>query len=138
MQGERRLACVSLETGKETWRTTLRLKNPQFSSLLAADDKVFYGCEGLLAFVADSKKFTSLVDVKIGEGGLADREDAWRARLDLDKVEKEEGGAKKAQKIWKDRVEKHGPLQCATPAIFDGRLIVRLNDGIACYDLRAK
>ena len=38
-QGKRRLACVELATGKEAWSTTLDLSSPQYTSLVAADNR---------------------------------------------------------------------------------------------------
>ena len=39
-------------------------------------------------------------------------------------------------KIFKREIGDQGPLACATPAVTDGRLYVRMRDKLACYDLR--
>ena len=138
VQGERRLACVDLETGEERWTTTLRLKSPQFTSLLAADDKVFYACEGLLAFEATAQAYRPLVDGKFGEDGLLATAKDHRRRLALDELEKQAGGRKKAAELWAKSIGGSGPLECASPAFFDGRLLLRTAKGLTCYDLRVR
>ena len=52
-----------------------------------------------------------------------------RHKLDEIKDEKE------AEKQYRNKVERHVPVPCSTPAIADGRLYVRLKKGLACYVL---
>lgn len=137
VQGEKRLAAVDIATGDELWSANLDLASPQYTSLVAADDKVFYAYDGLLCFAADRAEFRPLIDVKFNKAGLMATEDAQRKLLKLDEVEKKPNGLEESTKIYKREIGDQGPLPCASPAIVDGRLILRLRDRVACYDLRA-
>jgi outer membrane protein assembly factor BamB len=130
-QGERKLACIDAKTGDEKWVTELKLRNPQFTSLVAADGKVLYAYETLLWFAADPAGFKPLAQVRLDEAGVIATEATHRARLKLDEVKDE----KEAEKIYRNKVERHGPVACSTPAIADGRLYVRIKNGLACYVL---
>lgn len=134
-QGEKRLACVNLATGKAAWNTTLDLARPQYTSLVAGDNKVIYSCDGLLLFEATDEDFNPLVEAKMNREALLASEETHRGLLNLDEIEKEEGGLEKAQRIYNSQVEKFGPLACATPALNGGRLYVRTPQGIVCYNL---
>ena len=136
VQGERRLACVDLETGKADWMVTLNYRQPQYSSLVAADGRVFYALEGLLCFNATPEKFQPLIDAKMDGSGLLAAEKFYRELLELDELEKQPGGLEKSQKLLQKKIGQHGPLQCASPALADGKIFIRLKNGIACYDLR--
>lgn len=136
-QGEKRMACVNLKTGKAAWSTTLDLATPQYTSLVAGDNKVFYACDGLLMFAASDDGFNPLFQAKMNREALLASEALHRQQLKLDEVEKGEGGLEKAQQIYNAQVEKAGPLPCATPALNGGLLYVRTPQGIVCYDLRA-
>jgi len=135
-QGARRLVCVDVETGEARWTTTLRLRDPRFTSLVAADRKIFYTCEGILGFAARDDAYTPLFVAKIDDKGLLASEAWHRERLGTDALEKEPDGEKKAQRLYRKKLESNGPLHCVSPAFADGRLVVRLNKGLACYDLR--
>ncbi len=136
VQGDKRLACVDIETGKAAWSTTLDFRRPQYTSLIAADGKVIYALEGMLCFKATSESFEPLIEAKMDETGLLGSEDFFRVKLGLNKLESEPGGLAKAEKLFEQKIGRHGPLPCATPAIADGKLFVRLKKGIVCYDLR--
>lgn len=138
VQGERTLACVELATGEECWNTTLDLENPQYTSLIAGDGKVFYAHDGLLAFAARGDEYAPLVVGKIDRDGLLASETTFRRLLNLDALEAEPEGLEKAQKLYQSRIGQHGPLRCSSPALVDGRLYVRLAGALACYDLRAE
>ena len=133
-QGEQRLACVSLESGQAAWSILLDIGRPQYTSLASADGKVFYTCEGILSFAASSEDFRPLMEGKINAAGLLATKDHFRRLLDLDKVEREADGQQKALKLYQQQVGSHGPLECASPALSGGKLIVRLKNGLACYD----
>jgi outer membrane protein assembly factor BamB len=133
VQGEKRLACVDLESGEEEWMTNLDLGRPQYTSLVAADSKVYYALEGMLCFAATDKEFKPLIAGKIDVNGLLATEAAHRELLKLDELPQG-----KAEKEYQSKVGRHGPVACASPAIADGRMFLRLKNGIACYDLRAK
>ncbi len=134
-QGERRICCVNLETGEEAWSDSLDLGNPQYTSLVAADGKVYYACEGLMWFAADPTDYQLLVEAKIDRSGLLATKAALRKRLNMDELEKTPEGLDKANKLYAQEVGQHGPLACASPAIAGGRLYLRLKSGLACYDL---
>jgi len=135
VQGERRLACVDLETGKPHWSTLLDLNQPRYTSLLAADGKIIYGFDGLLLFRASKKRFEPLVTGKIDNKGLLADEQAFREKLGMDKLERTAEGQRTAEQLWR-KTFNNGPLTCTTPALSDGRIYIRLKKGIACYDLR--
>ncbi|MEX2213696.1 MAG: PQQ-binding-like beta-propeller repeat protein [Phycisphaeraceae bacterium] len=135
VQGERTLACVDLKTGDEKWQTELKHDDPRYTSLIAADGKVLYACEGLLWFAAEPAKFTPLLDLKMDDTGVIATADVHRKRLNLDELKAQPDGEKKAEQLYRSKVERQGPLKCSSPAIVDGRLIVRLKDGLVCYEL---
>lgn len=134
VQGEKRIACVNLETGDEEWRTTVDLGQPQYTSLVAADNKVFYALEGLLGFAAIPDEFTPVINAKIDADGLLASEASLRTLHGIDELEKQDQGA--AEKLYQAKIGRQGPVVCATPALADGRLYVRMKNAIACYDLR--
>lgn len=137
VQGERRLACVSLKDGKQQWSTLLDLSRPQYTSLIAADNKVFYGHGGVLMFEATPERFRPLAVGKIDGDGLLATEESFRKKLGLDELEKTPAGQRKALQLYEKTVGNNAPLRCATPAIAGGKIFVRLKDSVACWDLSA-
>ncbi len=137
VQGERRLACVNLSDGKAAWMTNLDMNRPRYTSLIAADGKVFYGFEGVLAFAASADKFQQLMNAKVDATGLLADEQTFRKMLKMDELEKTAEGQAQAERLWRDKIGKSGPVACTTPAIANGKMYVRLKQGIACYDLSA-
>jgi outer membrane protein assembly factor BamB len=137
VQGERRLACVGFKTGQEQWATQLNLKDPRFTSLLAADNKVFYACEGVLCFEATPAEFKPLYIAHLNADGVLGTEETQRRLLNLDALEKEKDGTKKAEQRWRSQVESKGPAKATTPAFWNGKLYIRTASGIVCYDLTA-
>lgn len=134
VQGERRLACVSLADGREAWSTTLDLESPQYTSLVAGDGKVIYAFGGLTMFAADPAAFRPLVDAKIDRHGLIAAEKLLRERLKLDEIERKPNGQEQALKIYQREISNQGPLPCSSPALAGSRLYIRLRDRLACYD----
>ena len=134
VQGDRRLACVALDTGKTKWQTMLDLNRPRYTSLIAADNKVFYAFDGLLAFAAKDK-YQPLMQAKINREGVLADEAAFRKLLGINELEKTAEGQKEAELVMRKEFG-NGPLVCTTPAISDGFMYIRLKRGIACYDLR--
>lgn len=134
VQGDRRLACVELATGKTKWQTMLDLNRPRYTSLIAADNKVFYAFDGILAFEARDR-YKTLMQAKINRDGVLADESTFREMLGIDELEKTAEGQIEAEVIMR-REFSNGPLVCTTPAIADGFMFIRLKRGIACYDLR--
>jgi hypothetical protein len=89
----------------------------------------------VLCFEATPKEFTPLFNAKVDDAGLLNTEDALRELHGVNALAKESQG--KAEKLYQSKIGKQGPLTCATPAIADGRMYVRLKNALACYDLRA-
>lgn len=137
VQGEKRLSCVDLKTGEETWSTTLDLASPQYTSLVAADGKVIYAYEGVLCFAAEPQEFRRLYETKFDKQGLMVTEKALRKQLKLDEVERKPNGLEESTLIYQREVSNQGPVACTSPAIVDGRLILRFRNALACYDLGA-
>jgi len=136
VQGERKLACVRLEDGKEAWTTDLNMKDPRYTSLVASDGQVMYALEGLLTFATDPKEFRLVYHGLVDREGVLADEATHRQLLKLDELPISSEGQKEAEKKWQQHVLDAGPLSCTSPAISDGRLYVRLKNGLACYDLR--
>lgn len=137
VQGEKRLACVDLETGKDTWSTLLDLARPQYTSLVAGDGKVIYAYDGLLMFAADPKEFRPLIDAKFDKEGRMDTEDHLKKALGIDELEKQADGLEKAARVYDQQISGSGPTACCSPALVDGRLYLRMKSDLRCYDLRA-
>lgn len=138
VQGDRRLACVDLASGETRWNATLDMAGPRYTSLIAADAKVFYTFDSVLCFRATSAGFRPLMTALIDDTGLLADETAFRAMLDLESLEKTAEGQKESQQIWRKKFNNSGPLACASPAIADGKLFLRTKKGLACFDLTAK
>lgn len=136
VQGEKRLACVNLETGEGEWMTNLDLGRPQYTSLVAADSKVYYALEGLLCIAATADDFQPHFNAKFDDTGLIATEASLRKIHGIDALEKEDQG--KAERLYQSKIGRQGPVACASPAIADGRMFVRMSNGIACYDLNAR
>ena len=137
VQGERRMACVELATGKAAWMTTIDLEKPQYTSLIAGDGKVIYAHRGVLSFRATPEAFQPLIQSRIDGEGLMATEEQFRTLLKLDEIEQEPNGQQRALKLYQQKVGKHGPLDCCTPAIANGRLFLRLKNAVASYDWTA-
>ncbi len=119
VQGERRLACVELKSGAEKWTTLLNRRRPEYTSLVAADGKVCYALEGALWFSADPSAFKPIMEGRLDDGAVIASTEVHESR--------------KAQKVGKLQ-----PLRCASPALVGGKMILRLPDGLVCYDLAGK
>ena len=134
VQGERRLACVQLDTGKQAWMTQLDLNKPRYTSLVAVNQQIFYVFESVISFTADSHRFQPRMQARINNQGLLAEETTFRKQYQIDELEKTTEGQKEAEQIWRKEFA-NGPLPCATPAVANGCLYVRLKNGLACYDL---
>ncbi len=137
VQGDKRVACVDLQTGRAQWRATLDLENPRYTSLVAADNKVYYALDGVLCFAATPEKFDPKFAAKIDNEGRLATTDSLRRTLGIAELEQTQG-QEQAQRAWRSAIGRNRPLKCCSPAIANGRLFVRLNSGVVCYDLRAR
>ena len=135
VQGEKRLACVRLADGKREWQTTLDIARPRYTSLVAVDDVVLYTFDGVLAFSSTDDRFQQLMNAKIDKNGLLAEEATFREQMNLDELERTAEGQKESEKLWRKRFGGGGVLTCASPAIADGKLYIRLKNGLACYNL---
>jgi len=138
VQGEKRLACVDLETGDSMWNTSLDLSRPRYTSPVACGDQVFYTFDSVLCFAATPEKYTPQYTAKVGPEGLLATEDSFRKQLKLDELERTAEGQKESEKLQRDTFDGTKPLACASPAIDGGRLILRLKDRVVCYDLQRR
>jgi hypothetical protein len=92
----------------------------------------------LTVFRATPQGFEPLIQARFNAEGLMAGEAQLRRLLRLDEIEREPNGQEKALRIFDREIGRQGPLKCATPAIAEGRLYVRTNSALVCYDLRAK
>jgi outer membrane protein assembly factor BamB len=137
VQGEKRIACVNLETGVAEWTGELDLASPQFTSLIAADGKVFYAYDGLTGVHATPEGFEPFLQARFNSQHLMASDATLRKLLGLDEIEQKPNGLEQSMRILEREVNRSGPLKCSTPAIADGRLYVRTNTALVCYDLRS-
>lgn len=135
VQGEKRLACLDLATGKPVWTAELDFRDPRYTSLVAGDDTVFYALEGLLAFSATADRFTPVWQGKLDNAGLLADEPTFRRLLDADRLESTAEGQKQFERLWRQKFSGGGPLACTTPALAGGRLYLRTSSGVVCLDL---
>jgi hypothetical protein len=91
-----------------------------------------------MMFAADPKEFRPLFAAKLDKTGLMASEDEFRRRLKLGELERTDGGLEKSMKLFQKEITSQGPLPCSSPALVDGRLYLRLRQGIACYNLAAR
>lgn len=136
-QGERRVACVDVQTGEAAWTAELDLDNPQYTSLVAADGKIFYAYRDLISFKADPMEWRLLYQARIDRSGRLATVETFRRLLKIGDPSQPAQEQEKAEQTLRDQTAGQGPLECASPAICNGRLYVRLGRGIACFDLRA-
>lgn len=129
---------VDLETGRSLWHTSLPVARPRYTSLVAGDDQVFYAWGGVYALAANAQRDPLLYEAKINAEGVLFPADALEQIVRDQLAKSGDDSAEAFEKLWERQVERRGPLACATPALVDGCLIVRLRDKIACYNLRAE
>lgn len=136
VQGERKLACVDLESGRAHWQTMLALSNPRYASPIVAGGQLLFAWEGLVAAEAAPDGFNLIYQAAVDREGILAEEDDMRRLLEIDQLGQDADGQAEAERRWQQEVVQPGPLACSTPAVADGRLVVRLRNHIACYDLR--
>lgn len=135
VQGERKLACVDLETGRAHWQTTLEISNPQYTSPIIAGGQLLYAWEGLVVAAATTDRFQMVYHAVIDDQGRLAIVEDMRRLLGIDQLGDDAEGQAESERRWQQQVVQAGPLACSTPAIAGGRLVVRLSNRIACYDL---
>jgi hypothetical protein len=135
-QGEDRVACIDLATGDAEWTDQLDLSGPQYTSLAVADGKVFYAYESLNCWAADPKEFRLLYDGRFTREGVLITREALVESVARDSNRSEPFSAEESEQLLSERLG-NPALGCASPAISNGRIYVRLHDGVACYDLTA-
>ena len=141
--GDGKLACTNLSDGAPRWVTRLDLANPRYTSPAAfvtvgepgasapGVKGVGLYCFGrLLAFDLTGEGFRPRFDLAAGPGGGLKTENRWRDELNIP------AGAEGVREFDR-QVARRGLLPCASPALANGRAYVRLEDGLACYDLTA-
>lgn len=133
VQGETRIACVNLETGEAEWTDYLDLHHPQYTSLAAADGQIFYAYEALYSFRATPEEFAPLYQARFGKTGLMAAEETFLATAQADA--ESPLSLEERERLLGEQLG-NPPLGCASPAIADGRIYLRLRDALACYDLR--
>jgi outer membrane protein assembly factor BamB len=136
VQGESRVACVELATGDAAWTDELDLSGPQYTSLAVADGKVFYAYESLNCWAADSSEFRLLYDGRFTRDGTLITRGALLQSIARDSDRAERFNAEEADQALAERLG-NPALGCASPAICDGRIYIRLQGCVACYDLTA-
>lgn len=136
--GDKLLACVSMDDGRQLWTTELDLAQTRYSSPVAVGDSVFYLFDGLWAFSARAEDYLPTVEAKFGQQGRLAPGQFYRQKLGMDELEKSAAGQVQAQQLWQEHVGRFGPLDCTSPAIVDGRIYIRLKSGLACYDLNSR
>jgi len=135
VQGERKLECVSLNDGKPAWSHDLPFELPRYTSLIAVDGQVIYAFDSLLSFAADPEQYRELYHGRFDKQRILVDERRLRTMLKLED-QSVSSDVKAADKLWKETLGDFGPYSCTSPAIADGRLYLRLRQGIACYDLK--
>ena len=126
VQGDRYLAAYELSDGKSVWRTSISRDRPRYTSPIAAGNVVFYTFGGILAYSATSDQFSPLFDLRADEDGVLKTLESLR-----DSLHSADVGVDPERELQKQ----HGPRDCVSPAFADGQLILRLQRGLACYDL---
>jgi len=134
-KAERRLVCIDLETGKGKWQTTLMASDPRYTSLVAGDDKVILASQGVLCFAATPEGFQPLFQAQMDETRRLAPESFFRQLLKMDQLESTAAGQEEAQKRWRSKVTNFGPERCVSPALVDGRLYLRTDRRLVCYQL---
>ena len=136
VQGERRVAKVRLSDGDTLWQTNLKVSNPRYTSPIVVGDQLLYAWEGVIAMDAAGDRAETLYHARIDSDGQLIGTEQLRQRLELDQLERTQDGLAEAERLWQREAIRSGPLACATPAFADGLLVVRLRNGLVCYDLR--
>jgi len=128
--GDKRVCGLDAATGEPVFESRLDMSQPRYTSPIVVGDRVLYTHEGLFTFGGEGDG-EPLVAGVIGEGGRVAPEDWFREKILSEAADPEAGAA-----AWEEAAGRYGPLDCASPAFADGRLYLRLKQGLACYDLR--
>lgn len=130
VQGEDRFACLDLGSGDELWRTELDLDRPRYTSPIAAGDQIFYTFDRVACIDASAADYQPLYVARI----LTDGRLMPLDRQASETLTPEERLAASAQAA--SAGGDNPPRDCVSPALADGKLILRLEKQLVCYDLR--
>lgn len=111
---------------------SLDLHKPQYTSLVVADGKVFYANESLICWNADPGEFRTVFDGRFAKSRELATLEQFREQLSPTAASPEEVELRLAEHLG------NPPLGCASPAFAQGHIYLRLQDCVACYDLRAR
>jgi outer membrane protein assembly factor BamB len=128
--GDKVVVCLDLETGKSLWTEQLDLAQSQYSSPLTIGQTALFADQGLWFFDLSDSSPRPAIEARFDANGLMASPDQHRGKLDLEKLEPAE-----REEIWKSKIVDRGAVECTSPAIANGHLIVRLKTGLACYRL---
>src|SRR6056297_1401 len=135
VQGERRMAKVDLSNGKAAWQETLPISSPRYTSPIVVGQQLLFGWQGVVAIDAAAEKFELIYDAKVTSDGRLVEADPLRKELGLDQLGDDSKDLAESEKIWQSQAIRSGPLDCSTPAATASRVVLRLRDGLICYDL---
>jgi hypothetical protein len=68
------------------------------------------------------------IEARFNAAGVMATPDQHREWIGLGKLD-----STKRETVWKSEVLDRGLVECTSPAMADGRLILRLKTGLACY-----
>jgi outer membrane protein assembly factor BamB len=134
--GDKRMACIALDSGEVLWERPLTLNNPKYTSLAASKDAVLYAFEHVMLVGNEGPECSLRFDAQIDDTGRLAELSYFRRALKLDDVERMPEGARKSEELLRRRLGPNEPLECCSPALSDGRLYLRLKNALVCYDLR--
>ena len=126
--GDATLTCLDLETGKPIRRDRLDLAKSEFSSPLIVGDRVILADQGLWIVRPTAGKGDQAIEARFNAAGVMATPDQHREWIGLGKLD-----STKRETVWKSEVLDRGLVECTSPAMADGRLILRLKTGLACY-----
>lgn len=126
--GDATLTCLDLETGKPIRSDRLDLAKSEFSSPLIAGDRVILADQGLWIVRPTAERSDPAIEARFNAAGVMATPDQHRAWLGLNKLD-----PARRETVWKEEVINRGLVECTSPALADGRLILRLKTGLASY-----
>lgn len=126
--GDATLTCLDLETGKPIRSDRLDLAKSEFSSPLIVGDRVIFADQGLWIVRPTAERSDRAMEARFNAAGVMATPEQHREWMGLSKLNPAEREA-----AWKAEVIDRGLVECTSPALAGGRLILRLKTGLACY-----